>query len=456
MRFLLILSVFSIIPTFSWAQDSSESQCRLDLQACWQEVFPQVAALSQDAERILLAYEKQLALDEARLKTSFTEIENKDTREALILSESLSLLKRSLAECEMLRAGWSTRDLDVIVVGQHFSKDGKNFALAAETSRRLRVEAKCKGLEEGTSAYLRCKESVVVLQTPSKEDLLRWFSLLPEDSIKTFTYFGHGLENGLLMGPKTMLLPSSWHSDMKITPEEWREKMEYTLYADNLYPPSDVEPNSLVEAWKRAMVKGAPMTLYACKTGNEFGPMLQSTLKSERCVVNCCTGGMNFEYWTDEKGWVSPGNSPVPENVRTVQMVPSSWIYYFGPVRNYVRVPVKERTRPEMKGDSKLAKPLSRDQPAEYPKLEQSRRDIVLRLIYRSGDRAWIESKNQMVIFTPEESKILERLFSDFLGDESWKDTFTMDVYDQLRRENIKLFDKVEALVAESLRLYYQ
>ena len=359
------------------------------------------------------------------------------------LEYQLMILQQLLAECDdLLRGPSAPRHL--ILVGHSYDGDGSNFKIVAATQVREMTRQICK-TPESNPQFETCKNSIVVKEDISKGHLQDYFRFLGPGSVKSIHYIGHGFESGIVIGPKSLLLPPRWDESLKITKAEWKRLNQGTLISDDI-------DSKMAADLNRVVAPGAPIRFISCDTGLDLAPRVQKAVPLAQVIGE--TTSMHFEYWDTKKGrWVSPGSAPVPRDAPAARMVTDR----FRGVKDFVDFQIDSVVQSHRNAYDRKSKVEDR-----------ATRNIVYKLVSGGANRAELEFRAFQ--FSNEEVALLREVSSRWVKGKSYVD-FKGLTYDALiqgidemnaqvgERKRVlldRLTSKIQASVSEAARIYYK
>ena len=417
-------------------EEVQELQCRLE--HCWSQAFPQIQQLIEQGVTAVETYRQGYVTEMQR--TGRINPGEAD-RDQVILEYRLEILRRYLTECETLRDG-PQRARHLIIIGHAFTADGANERLAGLSVYHDRLNEVC-GPEHPTRAYARCRRSIVILEDTNKQDLAAFLALLGRSSIRSLTYTGHGIESALVLGPKDLLLPVNWSENLTISRSEWRRRNLGMFYSRDAV--------ALAPLLQRVMAPRAPVTLYACNTGQEFAPVLRHILN--RSTVVACLVPMHYEYLDSEGQWQTDWNNPVPAGAARTRIVPDV-PDMFRPVE--AALPLDEATPSAPQGEPQ----------------DQATRDILLRLAIGATREATLgqPDRQSVLVFSDAELSELRAITSNVVQGRHIAPDYALNdmnrdferallapnLTDQRRAVITRLQQKVHECINEAVRLYYR
>ncbi len=430
-RFLLFCAMLS-----GGFQPAHADNAGCELEHCWDEVFPQIRRLVVGGTAAVRQYQRGFHAKNDRIDRLNP---GEEGREQQILEHRLALIQQYLEECKILRDG-PRQPRHLIIIGHALEDDGLNQRLAGLTVYQDRLEEVC-GPAAVTPAYERCRRSIVIFEDINKQDLSNFLRLLGSNSVRSLTYTGHGIESALVLGPKDLLLPVTWSADLRVSRGQWRRINVGMLYSRDVV--------LMAPLIQRVMAPSAPVALYACDTGVEFAPVVQSVLR--RSTVQACLVPMHYEYLGADGEWHTDWNNPVPADAARTRLVPDAEGMFID----------VEPARP-----GRNAEPPS---PVGEPR-DRATRDIVLRLAIGSAREGAVDDGRRILHFADSEIMELRSLAAVAVRGRSIDPSYDFSALDRsfdhalqapgipaARTERLRrLREKLRDCIDEAVRLYYR
>ncbi len=358
------------------------------------------------------------------------------------------VLTRKLSECHDLSEG-PDKPRYIYLVGQQAKSDGKSFELVAATLAQHMLDKNCTETPEV------CKSQVVIKQQIQKVDLISYLQLLAPQSVKYFSYIGHGWSYGILIGFKDMLVASDWSPNSKITNLQWQKERNGALYSDDM--------NYFGPILSRVLDPNAEVEIYACNTGDFLAPMLKAEL-ADSVRVRASFSGMNFKRLQNIPDWSFSLPSGEKFNGIPTSMIPD--------LRNAFKF-VSPKEFSYSQDFAALEKKAA--EKSKNPKIGYN--DLVSAVVTRVGRKeawfAWLTKTTnhpKLIVFDERDRKSIERIFKiPPPGHGTWEDDLdiTYSQYLKISRlvlQNVKLsqrayykglFSRINSCVREGVAQYY-
>ncbi len=408
-----------------------------DLTNCWKQVFPRITSTVSDAAQALDAYQTQFSEKMSEVEWISTGTGDTKSDETKSLALQLTTLDQYLGECQDLMDG-PAKHRHLILIGHTLDRDGGIFELAAQTQYQEILRKTC-GSENESAGYAACKRGIVIKHGMDKNDFLEYIRFLAPGSVKSITYIGHGIPNGLVMGKKDLLLPVNWSPDLKIDQSQWQRLNQGMLYS------SDLTDSRMGKEFARVMAPGADIKFYACDTGREFAPTVKRV--ASQASVEASTIPMHFVYQKPDGNWSVGLKTRIPSDATQVKLVPDQGTKYFGAVK------MLHATAP-LNSEFFAKAPLS---PKETR--DQATHDIILKLALGSSDHALVDHGGEFLVFSPQDRKTLRGLLGSRLQHNQLVginyQTFESLLDRNPTPESRLLKRKIQDCIRESVRLYY-
>jgi hypothetical protein len=438
-----------------------KSQCTLE--NCWRLMFPQVKVTIEQGSQILRKHVDSFNQDIAHAELLD---QTEPDREEKILRYKLAVIKRYLEECDDLQRG-PDEPRHLIIVGHVFDFDGQNTRLAAMTYYGELLVKLCGPPPAGDKAderYERCKRQIVIREDQNKDDLFAYLGMLGTGSVESITYFGHGIANGNVLGPKNLLLPVDWNPSLAINESTWRKINQGMLYSSDL--------TEFAPTLTRVVAHGAPIKIFACNTAKNLAPSLKRILGDS--VIEACLVGMHFQYMDKAGIWHTDWVNPVPLDAAKTRLVPDqpgAFKEIEAPTLKSTIASLKSEAQNEVQR-SPASQPdviSSANVAGGYTPADRAARDVVLRLALGAANEAVVDSGRRLVLFTDVERVLLKDLTKDFVHNRHIDPAFNYGEMEQLFSRVIgiaanpdtadaykRIHAKLNDCVTESIKLYYR
>jgi hypothetical protein len=447
---IVSISVLCALPAFAQqtfeelSGEKSVAECKLN--NCLNIEFPAAYTAAKQSSDIISSYVNQVR----KRLDDLSRTANHDTESALdFQAYKLEVINRKLSECQDLANGPGV-PRHIILIGKSLTRDGRSFDLAAATRFKELVTQYCSN-RQGVELE-DCKKTIVIKEGLTKDEMREYLNTLGPESVESVAYFGHGFEDGIMLGPKNLLLPKDWDESLKISKQDWMQRNQGMIYTKDM--------GGLGKDFSRVLKADAKVSFNACNAGREFGQEVKQYLGDRQ--VMACDVPMHFVVRKKGSQVIEKSGPGISEDLIDDMYLEPDVPGHFKEISQFsgIRMQDNTRTTPRIRHD--YTKPKN--------PTDRAAQDIALRVVLGSADKAIIgpattgTDSSEVIMFTPEEQKMLkqamgprvlhESVYSSAFGFDSLKTTI-LTSGSSSPRDASRLVSKLEACVKEAVRLFY-